>query len=283
MPFETMNAGENPEVKDDFLTGFDDDDSWDGEEVQAEEEQTAEEGTEETVEETPSEPVPEVPETIAYTYNSRRTDLPYNAVNDIAGKLGMTPEAVVTILQKGSNYDSMLQRTQPYENLMGQIRRYATNNNLDTNAAVEKVLNALNVAQSTKYLEELRKQYPAAPPQLLQEFAMAKAKEGARVEMEAETANQERIAEENRQRMWVAFFRNHAGEGVTGDNLSPRMLEALRDGEDPEVVYQQEANAQLRKQIEQLTKKASNGQRSTGSAKGTSGPTKSDPFLDAYL
>lgn len=267
-------------------TGFEDGFAMDVDDIQ-DELATAEdvEETTEVEEETDSEPIeestPTIEETIDYSYNHKTTPIPKASVEAIGKALGYSPEEVVTILQKGSNYDTLSSRQQPYEGLIEQIRGYATDNGLELPDAVKKMQDALDVVSAGKYVNELRKQYPNSDPRLIQDMAIQKAREASRtnaVNRQTKIENETKATEE---RMWTSFFQNHPE--AKPETLSPRMLQALETHEDPERVYMLERYEALEKELNQLKQNSSNASRSTGSARKSSGATPKDEFLDAFL
>ena len=89
------------------------------------------------------------------------------------------------------------------------------------------------------------------------------------------------MAKANEEKMWAEFFANHSE--ARPENLSPRMLQALENHEDPERVYMAEQYSILQKELTELKQKTSNASRSTGSARKSSGATPKDEFLDAFI
>jgi len=239
-------------------------------------EEEIEEATEEVVEETPT-----IEETIDYSYNHKTTPIPRSSVEAVGKALGYTPEEVITILQKGSNYDTLTSRQQPYEALIEQIRGYATDNGLELNDAVKKMQDALDVVSAGKYVNELRQKYPNSDPRLIQEMAIRQAREASRQSASERQQNAEREAKNTEEKMWTEFFANHPD--ARPENLSPRMLQALENHEDPERVYMNERYEALNKELEQLKQKTGNASRSTGSARRTSSAAQRDEFLDAFF
>jgi hypothetical protein len=269
-------------------TGFMDGFEMDVEDIEQEldeevaEEAAPEEIPEEEVED--AEPVeeetPTIEETIDYSYNHRTTPIPKASVEAIGKALGYSPEEVVTILQKGSNYDTLSSRQQPYEGLIEQIRGYATDNNMELPDAVKKMQDALNVVSAGRYVNEIRQQYPNAPQNMIQELAIARAREASRQSAATRQQNADREAKAAEEKQWTDFFYNHPE--ARPETLSPRMLQALENREDPERVYMAEKYEALQKELNDLKQNASNASRSTGSAKKSSGTTPRDEFLDAF-
>lgn len=240
------------------------------------EEEEIEEVSEPIEEETPT-----IEETIDYSYNHKTTPIPKASVEVIGKALGYSPEEVITILQKGSNYDTLTSRQQPYEGLIEQIRGYATDNGLELPDAVKKMQDALDVVSAGKYVNELRKQYPNSDPRLIQDMAIARAREASKQSATERQQNAEREQKNTEEKMWTEFFANHPE--ARPENLSPRMLQALENHEDPERVYMLERYDALNKELEQLKQKTGNASRSTGSAKRTSSAAPRDEFLDAFF
>ena len=265
-----------------FSEGFEMDVDDIREEMEAPEEETVEatESYDDAEVEEVEEETPTTEETIDYSYNHRTTPIPRASVEAIGKALGYSPEEVVTILQKGSNYDTLSSRQQPYEGLIEQIRGYASDNNMDLPQAVQKMQDALNVVSAGRYVNQIRQKYPNAPQQMIQELAIAQAREASRQNAVARQQSAEQTAKANEERMWTEFFTNHPE--ARPETLSPRMLQALENKEDPERVYMAERNAALQKQINELKQTSSNASRSTGSARKSSGATPKDEFLDAF-
>lgn len=266
-----------------FEEGFDMDVEDIREEMEAEEEAVDSSATYEGAD-VESEPIeeetPTIEETIDYNYNHKTTPIPKASVEAIGKALGYSPEEVVTILQKGSNYDTLSSRQQPYEGLIEQIRGYASDNNMELPQAVQKMQDALNVVSAGRYVNEIRQKYPNAPQQMIQELAIAQAREASRQAAVNRQQTAQRTAQANEERMWTEFFTNHPE--ARPETLSPRMLQALENQEDPERVYMAEQYAALQKELNELKQTSSNASRSTGSARKSSGATPKDEFLDAF-
>ena len=247
-------------------------------------EEEVEEVEEPEKEETPEkveESTPTIEEMIDYSYNHKTTPIPKASVEAIGKALGYSPEEVVTILQKGSNYDTLMSRQQPYDELIEQIRGYATDNGMELPDAVKKMQDALDVVSAGKYVAELRQKYPNSDPRLIQDMAIRYAREASR---QAATTRQQTAEKEQKdieEKRWTDFFYNHPE--ARPENLSPRMLQALENQEDPERVYMAERLETLQKEYDQLKQKTGNESRSTGSAKRTSSAAQKDDFLDAFF
>lgn len=222
-------------------------------------------------------------ETIPYSYNHKTTDLPLGAVTAIAKALGMEAQDVVTTLQKGSNYDTLQGRQTPYEDAITRINRFADMNGVSREEAIAKAIDALDIVDASKYLDEIKRQYPTAPQGMIQEMALMRVRQDASRPTPTETKEMEAAEKQEKERegMWTSFFRAHPD--VKADNLSPRMLQALENYENPELVYMSEQNALLQKQLSELQEKSSRKARSTGTAKSNTGQAGYDAFLDGYL
>ena len=263
-----------------FLEGFGEDESVEEEDIPAAEEAAPAEEGETDFQDTTEEAAEPEPEFIDYTYNHNTTQLPRAAVKEIAAKLGVSAEDIVTVLQKGSNYDALRDRQGAYNGIVNRIRAFADANDINTEDAINRAVDALDIIESAKYVNEIQKQYPNAPAKMVQEMALMRVKQNAGKPSQ-KAVDAAREAEAERERMWIGFFNNH--QDVTAESLSPRMLQALERGENPEVVYVREQNDNLRKQIEELTQKQGRASRSTGSSKKTSGGSAVDAFLEGYL
>ena len=276
-----METVETPEVEttetetSDFMSGFLGTETEEQEESEPVQEEA--EATEET--EVPAQPE-EVEETIPYTYNHATTQLPLNAVKNIAQALKMDERAVVDLLEKGSNYDVLAQRQKPYFPLIKKINDYAKENGMDYASAIQKTMDAFDVVASEKYARELRQQYPTASPEMLNELARSRAAQARQQKLKEDARSQAEAMETERRDKWVSFFRNHTD--ISSDNLSDRMLQALANNEDPELIFAQEQNSLLSKQNNELLQKQSNASRSPGSAKKTSGSKQPSDFMSGF-
>ena len=274
--FDTTNETvETPEVEtenSEFMEGFMDSEpeADDAETYAAEDAETTEE----------SEPDVEVSDTIPYTYNHTTTQLPRAHVAEVAKALNVDADTLVSMLQKGNNYDTLSQRQEPYFPLIRKINDYAKENGMDSNAAIEKIMGAFDIVANEKYARDLRRQYPGAAPDLLNEVAKSRA-EAARQQNRLDAERKEaEAAESERKEKWVGFFKAHPD--VTSESLSERMLQALANHEDPELVYAQEQNSLLSKQNSELLQKQSNASRSPGSARKTSGGKPTSDFMAGF-
>ena len=237
------------------------------------------EGTETTEESTSAQP--DMGETIAYTYNHATTQLPKDAVAKVAAAMQMDENALITMMQKGNNYDTLMQRQQTYVPLINAIQSYAKDNGIGVDAALKKVMDAFSVVSSERTARDIRKQYPNANPAMVQELARYRAEQERQNKARTEAQNQAEAMENQRRDAWVSFFKAHPD--VTSENLSPRMLEALSNNENPELVFAQEQIANLTKMNNELMQKNSNAERSPGSAKKTSGSKPDSDFMMGFF
>lgn len=237
------------------------------------------EETETTEESTSAQP--DVGETIAYTYNHATTQLPKDAVAKVAAAMQMDENALITMMQKGNNYDTLMQRQQTYVPLINAIQSYAKDNGIGVDAALKKVMDAFSVVSSERTARDIRKQFPNANPAMVQELAKYRTAQAQQDKARAEAQSQAEAMEIQRRDAWVGFFRNHPD--VSTESLSPRMLEALSNNENPELVYAQEQIANLQKVNNELMQKNSNAERSPGSAKKTSGSKPDSDFMRGFF
>ena len=274
-PEVESTESESSESTSEFMSGF----LGDSETVEQEESSAAPEETEATVEPEQTEQ-PGADETIPYTYNHATTQLPLGAVNQIASVMGLDERTVVDLLEKGSNYDVLAQRQKPFFPLIRKINEYAKENGLDASAAIQKTMDAFDVIASEKYARELRKQYPTASPEMLNELARSRAAQARQQKLKDDARQEAESMETDRRNKWVSFFREHPD--VKSENLSERMLQALSNNEDPELVFAQEQNSILSKQNNDLLQKQSNANRSPGSVKRTSGAKNTSDFMSGF-
>ena len=271
-PVESTETVE--ESPDDFMQGFL------GTETDEQEESAPAPEEAEVTAETEQSEQPEVSETIPYTYNHATTQLPLGAVKNIAEALKMDEQSIVELLEKGSNYDVLASRQKPYFPLIKKINDYAKENGIDAAAAIQKTMDAFDVVASEKYARELRKQYPTASPEMLNELARSRAAQARQQKLKEDARSEAEAVETQRRDRWVSFFRSHPD--VSSDNLSERMLQALANNEDPELIFMQEQNSYLSKQNNELLQKQSNASRSPGSAKKTSGGKQVSDFMSGF-
>ena len=224
---------------------------------------------------------PDLGDTIAYTYNHATTQLPKSAVTGIASALKMDENALITMMQKGNNYDALMQRQQTYVPLINAIQSYAKDAGIGVDAALKKVMDAFSVVSSERYARDIRKQYPNAAPAMVQELARNRAAQAQQAKARADEQSAAEAAENQRREQWVGFFKAHPE--VRSEDLSPRMLEALSNNENPELVFAQEQIANLTKMNDELRQKTSNAARSPGSARQTSGSKPSSDFMAGFF
>jgi len=228
----------------------------------------------------PAEPVVEDTETIPYTYNHNTAQLPKSAVGQIAKSSGINEKDVTTLLQKGSNYDVLSDRQKPYWPLISRVNDFAKEMGLDTASALDKAIESLDMLASNKYVKDIRRQYPASNMNMVNELARNRAAQAREERARQEEANRAQAYETERRDKWVSFFRNHAD--VKSEELSDRMIQALANNEDPELVYAQEQNSLLTKEKNDLRQQQSNASRSPGSAKKTSTGAQGSDFMSGF-
>lgn len=222
----------------------------------------------------------EAEDTIPYTYNHTTAQLPKSAVGQIAKALNINEKAVATLLQKGSNYDTLSERQKPYWALISRVNDFAKETGVDTATALSKAIESLDILASNKYVQDIRRQYPSSNMNMVNELARNRAAQAREERLRQEQINRAEAAETERRDKWVSFFRNHAD--VKSEDLSDRMLQAIANNEDPELVYAQEQNSLLTKEKNDLLQQQSNASRSPGSAKKTSTNAQASDFMSGF-
>ena len=224
--------------------------------------------------------VEESEETIPYTYNHNTAQLPKAAVSQIAQTLGLSERDVTNLLQKGSNYDTLSARQKPYWGLISRVNDFAKETGVDTATALAKAIETLDMLAANQYVQDIRRQYPSSNMNMVNELARNRAAQAREERIRQDEINRAQAAEAERRDKWVSFFHNHAD--VKSENLSDRMLQALANNEDPELVYAQEQNTLLTKEKNDLLQQQSNASRSPGSAKKTATGAQASDFMSGF-
>lgn len=222
---------------------------------------------------------------VPLVYNGQQTALPESAVLALSRALGGSD--VVSLLQKGMNYESRGQRE------ISILDRYAQAGGYDTRAAyldaMEQQLTQHRIDTEVKRLQE---QYPNTPEEALRPIAERTVGERAAQEKQQaeQTARQRQQQEFQKKgaemtRPWMEFLR--AYPGVDPKSLDKEFFELVNSGLHPQAAYERQqaerakAEAEkLKEQIKAVEKNSRNRQQTAGSM--ASDGDKADAFLSGF-
>lgn len=286
-----------------FMEAFEDigENQPDTDDAQPQDTPEAEQQTTEQVDE-PEKPAEEQPETtgdqqqpdakpaptermVPLVYNGQQTALPESAVLALSRALGGSD--VVSLLQKGMNYESRGQRE------ISILDRYAQAGGYDTRAAyldaMEQQLTQHRIDTEVKRLQE---QYPNTPEEALRPIAERTvgeraAQEKQQAEQTARQLQQQEFQKKGAEmtRPWMEFLR--AYPGVDPKSLDKEFFELVNSGLHPQAAYERQqaerakAEAEkLKEQIKAAEKNSRNRQQTVGSM--ASDGDNADSFLSGF-
>lgn len=197
---------------------------------------------------------------------------------------GLTREEATELAQKGMNYDNVFGK---YNTLNSQLDRLAKLNGMDVNEYLEHLEEVQVQFQTNKELETLRKKYPDAEDELLQEIAESRVRSSKENETkEAEKQQQEIDSKEIEQQ--VAKF-NKRYPNLKADELDPKVYDLMQEGYTLLEAYnvfkdEKEAEARAKQEAQQQVakKNAENIKRSFGNIS-TTGGADYDDFMSGFL
>ena len=227
------------------------------------------------------------PETITAKYKDHSWDLPKKEVEAAAQALGMTAQDVVTLLQKGMNYDSLAARKPEKTPDLEVIDFYARANGMNRDQYLQMLRQNQTKLLENQERQRLMAQYPNADPRLLQEMAglsaWQKEAQAQKMRQDQERARQEEVRkqEQARRAPWERFFRAHPD--MDAKKLPSEMLERVAAGEDPTAVWYSLQNAALETELAQLRKQQENQRQVPAGVASDGKQTETDPFLSGFF
>lgn len=182
-----------------------------------------------------------------------------------------------TLIQKGMDYDFKSAELANVKKILSEYGKI--NGGLSVEDTLNTLLTSANAAIEAKELTELKAKYPEATDEVLALLAKANAKEKAitvkKTAEETETAKRlQELQAEYPQYAKLEDLPKEVQEAVAGGK-SP--LQAVKDAE---IADLKGKLATLTKELDAAKQNNKNRDQSVGSAKGTAGKTKTDPFLD---
>ena len=186
-------------------------------------------------------------------------------------------EEAKTLIQKGMDYDF---KSEELANLKKVLSEYGKiNGGLSVEDTINTLLTSANAAIEAKELTELKAKYPEAPDEVLASLAKANAKEKA--------ITVKKSAEETETAKRLKELQAEYPKYAKLEDLPKAVQEAVAGGKTPLQAVKNAEIADLKGQLATLTKEVEaakqnnkNRDQSVGSAKGTAGKSKTDPFLD---
>ena len=217
------------------------------------------------------EPTTEQPaeQTVKVKYNGEEKDVPMSEV--------------VTLAQKGLNYDKLQQRYEALRNSeeLQLVNEFARQNNMSVAQYVKFAKEQQHSTLVQTELSAIMEKDPEIDPDIAKELAESRA--SAKASKEAQRAHDEEL------QPWEEFVTSYPELGTDVKKLPEDVQAAIANGETPvhamrlhELSEARKQNAELQKQLEAEKKNKQNKQASTGSAK-SSGKAEKDPFLDGFL
>ena len=249
--------------------------------------------SEETTEEQPTESAPQeqteqeeqsqetqetqVDNTINAKFLGREIPIPKQALADVSKALGVNELEAVTMLQKGMNYDRVLQNTQQEIGILDEYAKMAGMSRKDFIAQLSQQQKQLQIQTQ---MEQLRKQHPNADEDLLKQTAQTNVALQEKIQQDIairRAMEQKQMA----QRMWIDFFKSHP-EITDVQTIPQQVMQEVSMGKSPQDAYLTWENKSLKDQILKLQQQQKNKDRAAPSALSTGGEKEKDPFSDGW-
>lgn len=216
-------------------------------------------------------------DTVNAKFLGREIPIPKQALEGVSKALGINEAQAVVMLQKGMNYDRILQKTQQETAVLDEYARMA---GLSREEFVTQLVRQQQQMKVQNQVETLRKQHPDADEGLLRQTAQTNVALQERIQKEAAVRRaMEQRAIQNRQ--WVAFFK--ARPDITDVKSIPQeVMQAVSMGESPQSAYLRWENSQLQTQLAQLKQQQKNQQTAAPSAASSGGAQQRDEFSQGF-
>lgn len=243
-----------------------------------EEETATEEETEEPVEE--QEVVEEKPQTLRLKYNGEIKEV--------------TLDEAIALAQKGMNYDKKIQELDNLKNSreLQLINRLAKESNLSVDEYLNNVEKQFEQQTIAKIGNELRKKYPNADRDTLEELAKSQyaliqqdKKYKEIEEAQKQELNEEEIEQKNDEeltQMLNEFLEEYPDVNLEEELKNEELAQLLEKGESLLSAYRKIENRRLKAQLEAQRLNNKNKAKSTGSIKGDAKSIDSDAFKSGF-
>ena len=225
------------------------------------------------------------PQTVKAVYNGKEFLLDKEAAKKAAQGLGLNENQLITVIQKGLNYDNLKTSfaSSPESKALDILAENADMSRKDYINAVLK--DGENMLQK-KEEDILREKYPYADDEDIAQMAqnIVSQKKSLRIEKakkEAEAAKQEGA------KVWVDFFKKFPH--IKPDDLPPDMYERVKNGENPITVQLEieknnleKENREIKRKLDAAWKNNANKAKAIGSIR-SDGKEDTDDFLSGFL
>lgn len=294
----TESAGEAESFNDEeFLVGLFDGEPFAEEEetgLFAEAEETEEKETETDAQEeaaAESEEKPEeTPEELTFVEHGKQFSVPKAAAESLAGALGITPNQLIDIYQKGCAFDGQKAKLEAAKNDTFVIEKLAQLRGISSDELRNEINNQIEEIPMKQALEQIKRENPGISEETARELAKfrAEAKKPKADEPKEQEAGFDEEETAARLREVEIFTAKHAAEGIT--KLPNEVIEIWEKSGIPlEAAYESFANKaraeELEKKIAALEKeKAATEQRNYAKdhSPGSSSSAKAKP-VDEFV
>ncbi len=212
---------------------------------------------------------------ITAKYLGKEIPLDRKAVETIASALGAQPDALITQLQKGLNYDKVAEERERLRNAeeFAVLDHYAKLAGVPRAQYLEMLKQNQRQAEIEAMQQSVAQQYPEAPPEVLNELAQLRQQQ----QLEA----QRRQAEEQRHKPWFELFEQFPE--ARGKEPPQEVLTMVANGMRPVEAWLRHENNLIRQRNAADEQNAKNKQTAIGSLRGDSGDTAKDPFDEGFF
>lgn len=219
----------------------------------------------------------EQPEVVNAKFLGKEIPIPKQALESVCKALGVEAPEAVTMLQKGMNYDRVLQATQREMGILDDYARMAGMSRPDFIAHLAQQQKQMQVQAQ---MQALRKQHPDADENLLRQTAQTNVALQEHIQKEA-FARRQMEQKQLQNRQWVDFFK--ARPDITDVKAIPQeVMQAVSMGESPQSAYLRWENSQLHTQLAQLKQQQKNKETAPPSAISTGAPQQADEFAQGF-
>lgn len=226
---------------------------------------------------------------IPLVFNGARTQLPESAVRAVAGALHADTADVITLLQKGMNYESKAERE------LRILDEYAGAAGMDRSAYLQQLEQGAQAARLQSETARVMERFPGTPQEAAQTIAaqsLAAQKQqrelAAHAQREQLEQTRARIAQTVSETKTQALIKAWDGyEAISGvhspENIPPRVMELVQnEGMNPTAAHWRFMTETAEQQIADKSKMENNKKASAGSQRGAGADT-ADAFLTGLM
>lgn len=222
-------------------------------------------------------------EVITAKFLDREIPLDKAAVEKLSSAAGLSPDDLITVFQKGLNYDRVKETAESLKNAkeIQILDAYAKSAGMSREEYLLYLERQKEELDRQTKVTQLKQQYPDGSPELLDELAARRSMD-EKLKRQMELTRRQSLQGEMIRRQWVDFFKEHP-EITDASALPKEVMERVMAGETPSAAYTRYEKDRLERELAALRQHEENKEKAMGGAKGDGAEEEKDAFLAGFL